>query len=68
MNVIKKVANEHNISSYQIRHEMESAINIASSNSSKNEMWSKLFPNGQTPTPEEFIATISKFIRENYNV
>ena len=63
MNIIERVAKEHNESLEDVRREMEYAVDQAFSNNDPK-VQSKLneyFPNGK-PTVEEFIEKISNVI------
>lgn len=61
--IIKQIANENGISVDEVRRDMELAINEAYDNAETRQEWSKMFGEGVLPTPEEFICTISKEVR-----
>ena len=63
MNIIERVAKEHNENSENVRREMEYAIDQAFSNNDPKvqRKLNEYFPNGK-PTVEEFIEKISNVI------
>lgn len=65
MNVIKKVAKAHRVSVKEVREEMLKAIRAGRENPDPNvqAMWSRLFPDGKEPTPEEFIRVIAGVVK-----
>ena len=65
MNIINKIAKDHNTSPDKVLKGIDLAISTAKSNPTSQEMWQKLFPGGNKPTAEEFIVTIANFIRAN---
>lgn len=60
--MIKEVARLRGISVSELQAQMKTAIEEARSNPNKQAEFQRLFGN-RTPTPEEFICTISKQLK-----
>lgn len=60
--MIKEVARLRGISVSELQAQMKTAIEEAKNNPHKQAEFQKLFGN-RTPTPEEFICTISKQLK-----
>ena len=64
MNVMKKIAKQNNVSKQEVRAEIMAAIKAARENPDPHvkTKWESIFPDGNEPTPEEFISTISNMV------
>lgn len=60
MNNIEKIAKKNNVPAETIRKEIAEAIRIGMSNPDikVKQAWHEMFPNGEEPSPEEFIQKI----------
>lgn len=65
--IIKQIAKENGVSVDEVRRDMEIAIKEAYQNPDTRQEWSRLFGEGIMPTPEEFICTISKEVKQSYS-
>lgn len=65
MKVITKVARQHAMASNEIKKEMAFAIEKGFNSPDNNvqAMWKELFPDGNQPTPEQFIKVLAKKIK-----
>lgn len=60
--VLEKVAAQNGVDIFEVRREIELAINAGMENSDPvvRDKWKALSPNGHPPSPEELIAYLSK--------
>ena len=65
MDIIKKIAKAHGVSTKEVYEEMQKAIRVGreSTDPSVRAMWDRLFPNGKEPTVEEFIRTLTHEVK-----
>jgi hypothetical protein len=64
MKIIEQIALKHGVSAYEVRRDMQEAINRAFTHhdESVNDFWAKW--GGRIPTPDEFIPLASREILE----
>ena len=64
-NVIRQVAQMHNVSEEEVKREMQAAIHeaIQSNDPEVKRRWSKSCKNGKEPTPEELLQYLSHEVR-----
>lgn len=62
--LLQLVADQHNVSVSEVRHEIEAAIHYAihSDNPKAQQFWSQICCDGEEPTPEEVIKFICDMI------
>ena len=65
MRMLEQIAKQHGVSIFEVKAEMEKAIDEAWNNGKPNAEFSKTFPNGK-PTIEEFIATLVNKIKDKF--
>lgn len=67
--VYRKIARKNGVSVQEVKDEMQKAINEAWNNPNKTKeaafMQAQFGANGQTPTSEEFIKSVSKAVKRN---
>ena len=67
MKIIEQIAIAEGVSIFEVRLEMQKAINVAYENrdNSKDDFWNKW--QGRKPTPEEFIVSANQEVLERMN-
>ncbi len=67
--IIKQIAKEHNVSAKEVKKELEETIKFSmnSSSSTAKNFWEKISHDEKTPTIEEFIVELSKFVKSTSN-
>lgn len=62
--IIRRIARENRVNEMAVRKEMEKAIMEGYKNPRTKQEWNRLFGAGHMPTPEEFIAVMTKNVKE----